>query len=674
MPYRLSLLILTVAIILVACETPSPTISPTLSPAAEEPPATRESPATREPTATPEPTHEATRIDTTSIVRDPVTEADRANAEAIGAADLPIGDLRDLAIRFRGLPADTPEKTCVTAREYQVGDREVFHVSNNNTFEQFDVTAVLVSKQPNVYMWVDNSWLEFVDRDVVVATGQELDQKIIPRDRELFGMEWSPGIDCDTRLHVLHTSNTGAGGYFTSPDQYIAAVRPDSNEKEMFYIDLEGIGELGGSYYLGGLAHEFQHMIHFHADRNEDTWANEGLSELAAFLNGYGLNGHDMMFAEIPNIQLNFWPEGGGEGVHYGTTFTFWLYFYDKYGEQGIREFIADPRNGLDGVARALQEAGFRGPLDEFFADWVVAKFLDNPLLADGRYGFEKSDPPLAAVAETVERYPYQFEQPGQVSQYAAQYFMFLGDNDLRVDFAGSTKARMIDAEPHAGQYFWWSNRGDYADMRLTREIDLSGVSEATLTYWTWFDTEEDWDYGYVTVSEDGGKTFKTLRTPSSTDRDPNGNNLGWGYTGNSDGDDSPRWIQESVDLTPYAGRKVLLRFETVNDLAVHLPGFALDDVEIPEIGFTDDAETDTGWTAEGWVRTNNFVPQNFIVQMIGYGKDGATTVTRLPLDDDNTGAWDIPLNQLNSAVLIVAATAVKSSEPALFNWMVAEK
>ncbi len=674
MPRRPTCLMIACAIVLTACTTPTPTPAPqpTRPATAPEPTAT----ATAEPPAPAEPTPPF-MPDTGEIIREPVSADDRANATAIGTADLPIGDLREIAIRLSGLPLDTPEKTCTVAPEYNVGDQEVFHVSNSDTFEQFDVTATLVSKEPNVYMWVDNKWLTLVDRSAVATAGKEFSEEIVPRDRELFGAEWSPGIDCDTRLNVLHTSNTGAGGYFSSVDQYIAAVREDSNEKEMFYIDAEGIGgpnQIGSSYYLGVLAHEFQHMIHFRIDRNEDSWANEGLSDLAMFLNGYSTGGHEFSFADDPNTQLNFWPEGGGRGANYGASFTFWLYVYDKYGEDGIRAIVADPLNGLDGVAEALRQVGYRGALDDFFADWAVAKFLDNPSLEDGRYGFARTDPPTAQLAETIDRYPYRAGSPVSVNQYAARYLMLLGQKDVRVDFSGSTKARMIDAQPHSGQYFWWSNRGDFANMRLTREVDLTGVSQATLTYRAWFDIEGDWDYGYVTVSADGGKTYQILKTPSGTDRDPNYSNLGWGYTGNSGGGEFPQWVQERVDLTPYAGKKILLRFEIANDVAVNLPGLAIDDIEIPEIGFKDDAESDTGWAAEGWIRTNNFVPQNFIAQVIGYGKDGSTRVTRLPINADNTGAWDIPLSQWNSAVLVLAATAVKSSEPALFNWTITEK
>jgi hypothetical protein len=611
-------------------------------------------------------------------MRDPVTEADRQNAQLVDTTDLPIGDLRQLAIKLKGLPLDTPDHTCTTPLpEYQIGDQLVFHASNNDTFEQFDVTATLWFKAEYVYMWVDNNWLDQVDKQSVIEAGQTFNDKIYPRDRQLFGSEWTPGIDCDVHLYVLHTSNTAAGGYFSSADQYTTAVRKDTNEHEMFYIDLEGIGgpqAVGDSFYMGVLAHEFQHMIHFHTDRNEDTWANEGLSDLAMFLNGYDVGGADEEFAFEPDTQLNFWPEGGGQGVNYGAAFTFWLYFYDKYGEKGITDIVTEQLNGLDGIAAALKQVGYNGSLDDFFADWVVAKYLNKPTLEDGRYGFTKSNPPLASLEKTVTSYP--FNAQNEVNLYAAKYFPFRGSTDITLKFTGQTKAPMIAAQPHSGQYFMWSNRGDSADLSMTREFDLTGVKNATLKYWTWYSLEADWDYGYINVSEDGGKTWKILRTPSSTDTDPNNNSFGWGYTGSSGGTkNASSWIQESVDLSAYAGKKILVGFEVINDLAVNLPGLAIDDISISEINYQSDFETDNGgWQTAGWLRTNNFVPEKFIVQLIGFGKDGSTTVTRLPVNADNTGQWDIPLSTLKQAVIAISATAPKSSEPALFEWSAQEK
>ncbi len=39
--------------------------------------------------------------------------------------------------------------------------------------------------------------------------------------------------------------------------------------------------DLADSFTYSVLAHEFQHMIHWYRDRNEESWMNEGFSELA---------------------------------------------------------------------------------------------------------------------------------------------------------------------------------------------------------------------------------------------------------------------------------------------------------------------------------------------------------------------------------------------------------
>jgi hypothetical protein len=413
-------------------------------------------------------------------------------------------------------------------------------------------------------------------------------------------------------------------------------------------------------------------MIHHRVDLNEDSWANEGLSDLAMFLNGYSTGGHEIAFAQQPDTQLDFWPEGGGDYPNYGAAFTFWLYFYDKFGEQGISAIVADPLNGLSGVAEALKQEGYPGSVDDFFADWVIAKYLDRPDLGDGRFGFAKTDPPQAVTEEPVQSFP--FRRSDTVHQYAAKYYPLRGSGDITIDFAGSTKAPLIDAQPHSGQYFMWSNRADAAAPVMTREFDLSNVASATLKYWTWYSLEKMWDYGYLSVSEDGGQTWQILRTPSGTDEDPNNNSYGWGYTGSSGGD-RPQWIQETVDLTPYAGTKIQIGFQVINDAAVNLPGLAIDDVEIPEINYHEDFEKDNGgWQTAGWIHSNNYVPQQYIAQLISTGRDGAVNVTRLPIKEDNTAKWEVPLSQLEQAVIVFSAVAPVTSETARFNWAAREK
>ena len=62
------------------------------------------------------------------------------------------------------------------------------------------------------------------------------------------------------------------------------------------------------------LAHEFQHMIHWYTDMNEDTWLNEGFSMLAELINGYDQLSFDDAYINHTDLQLTDW---GADAVSY---------------------------------------------------------------------------------------------------------------------------------------------------------------------------------------------------------------------------------------------------------------------------------------------------------------------------------------------------------------------
>ena len=113
-------------------------------------------------------------------------------------------------------------------------------------------------------------------------------------------------MDGDPHLYVLYARGLGSSiaGYFSSTDEYTPGVHKYSNAHEMFMLNADNTG-LNEDFTYGVLAHEFQHMIHWYRDRNEETWMNEGFSDLAMFLNGYDVGGTDQMYVIDPDIQLN---------------------------------------------------------------------------------------------------------------------------------------------------------------------------------------------------------------------------------------------------------------------------------------------------------------------------------------------------------------------------------
>ena len=235
----------------------------------------------------------------------------------------------------------------------------------------------------------------------------------------------------------------------------------------------------------------------------------------------------------------------------------------DHYGGRDrAKDLLGTEGDSIDGVEEYLSEFGTT--FEDVFADWVAANWLDAP---DGPYAHLNTDA-KTRVSAAVE----PGDGSGTVGQFGTDYlevpagvFMFDGAADAE-----------IGVPPADGPY-WWSNRGDGIDTKLTREVDLTGLTAATLRFRAWYDIERGWDYAYVAASEDGGKTWRALPGQKTTGYNPVEAAYGPGYTGKS-----YEWVPEEVDLSAYAGKTVLLRFEYVTDDASSFTGMAIDDIEIP--------------------------------------------------------------------------------------------
>jgi len=236
--------------------------------------------------------------DPTLLRRQP-TDHERQTAEAIARAVIPDRDLPDLAHRLQGLSPDVQLQTSSqTPPAYEVGDTETFWLHNHGAKAFFTATATLQYETPHAYWWVEDGY-HIPQTDLAQAAGT-FENQTYPTNRRLFGSEWFPGIDSDPHIYIYLGNVPGVGGYFSGPDEFPTEIRPFSNQHEMFYINLEN-ARPGNDYFDGILAHEYQHMIHWAIDRNEDTWVSEGLSELAAGINRYDVGGSDQLFLAAPD-------------------------------------------------------------------------------------------------------------------------------------------------------------------------------------------------------------------------------------------------------------------------------------------------------------------------------------------------------------------------------------
>ena len=165
--------------------------------------------------------------------------------------------------------------------------------------------------------------------------------------------------------------------------------------------------------------------------------------------------------------------------------------------------------------------------------------------------------------------------------------------------------------EPHSGEAMWYTGSDQsWADVRLNRTLDVP--ADPTFSFWADYSIEEDWDYGFVEVSTDGGTTWDEQKvfddggaevtTPDGY-ADPNGRMADYGtkqygLTGATEG-----WAHLNVDLSAFAGQTVQLRLRYATDAAFEDRGWFSDDFELTsgtDVVWSDDVESgEAGWTPE---------------------------------------------------------------------------
>ncbi|MBV6420678.1 MAG: hypothetical protein DAHOPDDO_01935 [Ignavibacteriaceae bacterium] len=126
------------------------------------------------------------------------------------------------------------------------------------------------------------------------------------------------------------------------------------------------------------------------------------------------------------------------------------------------------------------------------------------------------------------------------------------------------------------------SKNGNYVNnatvtMTLTNPIDITGLNNPRLVFWTKFDMESNWDYGQVQVSTNNGTTWIALEgqytEPGVGSFQPNGEPVYDAAQTN--------WVKEEINLTTYSSSQVKIRFRLRTDSGTTRDGWYLDDIGV---------------------------------------------------------------------------------------------
>jgi hypothetical protein len=287
---------------------------------------------------------------------------------------------------------------------------------------------------------------------------------------------------------------------------------------------------------------------------------------------------------------------------------------------------------------------------DDFLQYWLGAYIFieDGGADADGdSHDVLGTDAPYADATTD----PWEINQSFEPGREATNQSFITTSSILKPDQYGqfrSTAPAQWDTgvagafEPRSGDWYLYSQRADIRFQRLMRTIDVP-TGDTTLSFWTSYDTEPDWDFMFVearTPAQDGAPaqddwtTLEELNGLNSQNTGENDPNLascpaGWhelhpflahyqtfdgvgactptGSIGSPPGEwwaasgRSSGWEQWEVDLSQWEGRKVEVSISYAQDWAVQGLGVFLDDIDAPgtvaDTSFEDDGNQLDGWT-----------------------------------------------------------------------------
>lgn len=496
---------------------------------------------------------------------------------------------------------------------YKVGDSETFILDSPRN--ALRVQLLYVSDY--AYFWFEPDTR--ISPDELHRIGERFDQEIWHLMQYIYGDSIPNGIDGDPRVHLVHVTEIFPfyAGFFSPDDQCAQAICEHSNERDVLYLMTDNV-PFGSESYLATVAHELQHLIQFQADGNEYRWLDEGISQLLEHLNGYrddAINQENVWaFLEYPNHPLNRWTtQLGSTSNYYGAGYLFTLYLYERFGLDFIQTLIQSPFDGLAAVNHILQTTGQDTTLDKVVSDWQLANIIDNAYVGNGQYYYSTFDLPGSVYTTDLNFRGTKANTRGEIEQYGAEYLRIAEAGSYEIDFDGQSEVNLIPVAPYDGEGMWWSYNATASVTSLTRTVDLSELENATLRYHVWWETGDFPAYMHVLASLDNGVTWEVLEGKRMVRRSAFEDPPSYHYAGHSG-----RWVEDIVDLDDYVGQSIELRFEYVTNNAVVSSGFALDNIEIPELGWLDTAEVqDSTWAVDGFLQTGQTVVQNWTLNLV---------------------------------------------------------
>lgn len=316
---------------------------------------------------------------------------------------------------------------------YKLGDRRNFYAVKMESNGQYELEALARAVSDKSYIFVENG------RSVTTSKIKSLSASFDRIYDTITGEFGNPpdSIDGDPRIYILildildrpQANGVRTFGYYSAINQYSNAslarrTNQRSNEVEMLYMDYTALNSLRQGESV--LAHEFTHMVQWARDPDENSWINEGMAVYAESMLGYRVDDRISAFEKNADVSLLDW---SGSIEDYGAAYLFFAYISERFGGvSSIKSIMSNRGNGTRGIERGLAGMGRSVSFQSIFSDWVIANYLDNPVLDDGIYGYRTLDISLAPY-RVEALYPIA-NKKSRVKPWSARYIEFMKEQD----------------------------------------------------------------------------------------------------------------------------------------------------------------------------------------------------------------------------------------------------
>lgn len=402
---------------------------------------------------------------------------------------------------------------------FSVGDTKSWYTYDmvNSDFERVASTCKAVGE--HCYIFVEDAiWDSTITQAGVDSVRIAFDSKtpadpnkgIFQMDTETFGNP--PDVDNDPKIIIfildIIDGYDGTGGYtagyFHSWNELPANSYSGSNEAEIYYLDADPADLLSDNGLKNGMsttAHEFQHMIHFNYDENEETFVNEGCSMIAEVVCGFNMR-EQTSYANETNIFLFEWRSNDNVAVlsDYSRAALFTLYIKEQIGGDVLKQIVQNTGNGIYGYNSAFSQVTPSTSLrfDDILQNWFLANIVGDVSI-DPAWGYTYSG--IKEVVGIQNINPNVNKTTITVENLSSQYLRYKFGSDLKIFFDENESDLYIKAI-----------KVDTNDVKEVVDI----ASNDTLTFSEYGKKYKEIDFAIININDYLDKSFDYLSSGDS--------------------------------------------------------------------------------------------------------------------------------------------------------------